>query len=422
MPDQVYALIDCNSFYCSCERVFRPDLNGVPVVVLSNNDGCVIARSAEAKQLGIKMGAPWFQLREFARQHGVQAFSSNYALYGDVSDRVMRTIGSLVPAYEIYSIDECFADLTGIPEPLIDVGRAIKDKVFQWTRIPVGVGIANTKTLAKLANHAAKRWIDRTGGVVDLRDPELRDKVLRKLPVDEVWGVGRRLKVKLEAMGIQTAWDLSQYDAWSLRKQFSVVLEKTARELRGVRCLDLEEVEPPKKMICSSRMFGTRQYQLSALAEAVASYTSRAAEKLRAQKSLCQILRVGIQTGMFNPEQPRYANSVTLQLPYPTDDTRVLIQYAQFGLARIFREGYAYSKAEILLAEICQRGEITGDLFTPAQPAIADQLMATLDAVNRKYGRGTLRAARIREAPGWSMRRELLSQGFTTRIDQVWSI
>ncbi|MDR6357370.1 DNA polymerase V [Pseudomonas psychrotolerans] len=309
-----------------------------------------------------------------------------------------------------------------MPEPLIDIGRSIKDKVFQWTRIPVGVGIANTKTLAKLANHAAKRWIDRTGGVVDLRDQNMRDKVLRKLPVDKVWGVGRRLKVRLEAMGIQTAWDLAQYDACSLRKQFSVVLEKTARELRGVRCLDLEEVEPPKQMICSSRMFGTRQYQLAALAEAVASYTSRAAEKLRAQKSLCQVLRVGIQTGMFNPEQPRYANSVTLQLPYPTDDTRVLIQYAQFGLARIYREGYAYSKAEVLLAEICQRSEITCDLFTPEQSAAADKLMTTLDAVNRKFGRGTLRAARIREVPGWSMKRDLLSQSFTTRIDQVWQI
>ena len=422
MPSQVFGLIDCNSFYCSAERVFRPDLNGVPVVVLSNNDGCVIARSAEAKKLGIKMGAPWFQLREFARQNGVVAFSSNYALYGDISDRVMRTIGSLVPAYEIYSIDECFADLTGLPEPLIDVGRAIKDRVFQWTRIPVGVGIAETKTLAKLANHAAKRWIDRTGGVVDLRDPELREKVLKKLPVEEVWGVGRRLQVKLEAMGIKTAWDLSQYDPWSLRKQFSVVLEKTARELRNVRCLDLEEVEPPKQMICSSRMFGARQRELSAIAEAVASYTARAAEKLRAQGSLCKLIRVGVQTGMFNPDEPRYANGVTLQLPYPTDDTRVLVQYAQFGLARIFRDGYAYSKAEILLAEICQRNEFSGDLFAPEQPASADHLMSTLDAINRKFGRGALRPARIREAPGWSMRRELLSQGYTTRVDQVWEI
>lgn len=189
-----------------------------------------------------------------------------------------------------------------------------------------------------------------------------------------------------------------------------------------MRCLDLEEIEPSKQMICSSRMFGTRQYQLSVVSEAVASYTLRTAEKLRAKKSLCQILRVGIQTGMFNPEQLRYANSVTLQLPYPTDDTRVLIQYAQFGLARIYRDGYAYSKAEILLAEICQRGEITGDLFIPAQSAITDKLMAILDAVNRKYGRGALRAARIRETPGWSMRRELLSQGFTTRIDQVWTV
>lgn len=419
MAERVFALIDCNSFYCSCERVFRPDLKRTPVVVLSNNDGCVIARSAEAKALGIKMAAPWFQLRDFARRNGVVAFSSNYALYGDMSDRVMRTIGGLVPAYEVYSIDECFADLTGMPEPLTDIGRQIKDRVYRYTGIPVGVGIASTKTLAKLANHAAKRWFERTGGVVDLRPQAHRDWVLRKLPVDEVWGVGRRLKAKLEQLGIHTAWDLAQHDAWALRKQFSVVLEKTARELRGTQCLDLDEVEPPKQMICSSRMFGTRQRVFPALAEAVASYTARAAEKLRAQQSLCKMIRVGIQTGIFNPDEPRYANGAVLELPYHTDDTRILNEYAQFGLRQIFRDGYAYSKAEILLMEICQRGEYTGDLFLPEQPVQAGKLMETMDAINRKYGRGTLRPGRIPAEVGWAMRREMMSQSYTTNVWQV---
>jgi len=242
--DPVFALIDCNAFYCSCERVWRPDLARTPIVVLSNNDGCVISRTSEAKALGIKMGQPYFQIRDDLRRWGVAAFSSNYALYGDMSERVMCTLEGIVPRLEIYSIDEAFADLSGMPEPLEALGRQMRQRVLRWTGIPVGVGIASTKTLAKLANHAAKRWQRQTGGVVDLRDPIRRDKLLKVTPVEEVWGIGRRMTEHLAVMGIRTAWELARADAKMLRQRFSVVVEKTARELAGTPCLDFEPANP----------------------------------------------------------------------------------------------------------------------------------------------------------------------------------
>ncbi|MGE6473376.1 Y-family DNA polymerase, partial [Serratia proteamaculans] len=242
----MFALVDCNSFYASCERVFRPDLARVPIVVLSNNDGCVIARSYDAKPF-VKMGEPYFQIKNKLRQHGIVAFSSNYALYGDMSQRVMSVIESLVPAVEVYSIDESFADLTGI-EDLDTLGRSIRAKVLRCTGIPVGVGIAGTKTLAKLANHTAKRLQAQTGGVVNITDPAKRDWVLRNTDVAEVWGVGRKMKLHLDALGIKSAMDLAKADPWTLRKKFSIVIEKTARELAGTPCLELDEPDPPKQV------------------------------------------------------------------------------------------------------------------------------------------------------------------------------
>ena len=306
-PEPVFALVDCNSFYASCERVFRPDLAKTPIVVLSNNDGCVIARSYDAKPF-VKMGAPYFQIKDALRQNGVVAFSSNYALYGDMSERVMTIIESMVPAVEIYSIDEAFADLTGIPGDLTAFGRTIRAAVHMRTGIPVGVGIAHTKTLAKLANHTAKRLQAETGGVVDICDPFKRDWVLRNTEVGEVWGVGRRMKAHLNAMNITTAMDLAKADPTLLGQKFSVVIEKTARELAGTSCLELGEAEPPKQEICSSRMFGKRLTTIEPIKEAVATYVQRAAEKLRAQNSLCKKIRVSIRTGMFNPEEAKYAN------------------------------------------------------------------------------------------------------------------
>lgn len=333
-----FALIDCNSFYASCERVFRPDLAKVPIVVLSNNDGCVIARSYDAKPF-VKMGEPYFQIKHKLRQHGIVAFSSNYALYGDMSERVMSLIESMVPAVEVYSIDEAFADLTGI-NSLEQFGRQIRAQVLRCTGIPVGVGIAPTKTLAKLANHTAKRLQAHTGGVVDITNPVKRDWVLRNTDVAEVWGIGRRMKAHLDGMGIKSAMDLAKADPWTLRKNFSVVIEKTARELAGTPCLELDEPDPPKQEICCSRMFGKRLTELAPIKEAVATYMMRASEKLRAQNSLCKKIRVSIRTGMFNPEEAKYANGVLVELPYPTNDVRLMTKMAVEALDRVFRPGF----------------------------------------------------------------------------------
>lgn len=419
-PAPVFGLIDCNSFYASCERVFRPDLAKVPIVVLSNNDGCVIARSYDAKPF-VKMGEPYFQIKHKLKQHGIVAFSSNYALYGDMSERVMTLIESMVPAVEVYSIDEAFADLSGIAG-LDALGRQIRSQVLRCTGIPVGVGIAPTKTLAKLANHTAKRLQAQTGGVVNICDQVKRDWVLRNTDVGEVWGVGRRMKVHLNSLGIKTAMDLAKADAWSLRKHFSVVIEKTARELAGTSCLALEEPDPPKQEICCSRMFGKRLKELAPIKEAVATYVMRASEKLRAQQSLCKKIRVSIRTGMFNPEEAKYANGVVVELPYPTDDVRLLTKMAVDALDRVFRPGFNYSKAEVLLMNLCQPGEYTDDLFALSQPSESTRVMAVLDQINGRWGRGTLRSASVPSNPEWGMRREMMSQSYTTRIDQLWKV
>ncbi len=415
--EPAFALIDCNSFYASCERVFRPDLARTPIVVLS----CVIARSAEAKPL-VKMGEPFFQIRATLRRHGIVAFSSNYALYGDMSQRVMTLLEGMAPALEVYSIDEAFADLSGMPGSLETLGRQMRTTVLRCTGIPVGVGIASTKTLAKLANHAAKRWQRQTGGVVDLRDPQRRDKLLRAVEVGEVWGIGRKLTEQLAERGIRTAWDLAQADPWTIRKRFSVVVEKTARELRGTACLGLEDEPAAKQEICCSRMFGQRLHELAPIREAVATYAARASEKLRAQGSLCKKVRVSIRTGMFNPAEPKFAKGVICELPYPTDDTRLIIRTATEGLELVYREGFAFSKAEVLLLDLRRCGEYTPDLFTAEQSAAAERVMEVMDKINAKWGRGTMRPASAPAAPDWGMRRELMSQSFTTRVSELWRV
>jgi len=419
--EPVFALIDCNSFYASCERVFRPDLTRTPIVVLSNNDGCVIARSYDAKPF-VKMGAPYFQIKDVLRQNGVVAFSSNYALYGDMSERVMTVIESMVPAVEIYSIDEAFADLTGIPGDLTALGRRIRANVQRSTGIPVGVGIAHTKTLAKLANHTAKRLQGATGGVVDICDPFKRDWVLRNTAVSEVWGVGRKMKAHLEVMNIRSAMDLAKADPAMLRQKFSVVIEKTARELAGTPCLELGEADPPKQEICCSRMFGKRLTTIEPIKEAVATYTQRAAEKLRAQNSLCKKIRVSIRTGMFNPEEAKYANGALVELPYPTNDVRLMTKAATEAVNRLFRPGFKYSKAEVLLLDLRQPGEFTDDMFAEAQPVEAEKVMGVLDEINGRWGRGTLRAASVPADPDWAMRREMMSQSYTTQLGKLWTV
>lgn len=413
----VFALIDCNSFYCSCERICQPGLKRRPVVVMSNNDGCVIARTSEAKALGIPMGASFKDVRKELSKHGVVVRSSNYTLYADISNRVMRVMAEMLPGIEVYSIDEAWGDMTGVADPEA-LGRSIRDRLAQEVGMPVGVGISTTKTLAKLANWAAKKW-KATGGVLDLTDPVRQEKLLRLAPVCEVWGVGHRSAAKLAVLNISTAWDLAQFDAATLRKTFGVTMERTARELRGVSCIGFKQGPPPKQAICSSKMFGKRQKELPPIREALTAYVSRAAEKLRNQNSLCSTIQVGLQTQLADLDGPRYANAMTLALPAPTDDTREILALAQRGLGQIYRPGYPFSKCSILLMDLSQRGELTDDLFALGPRPGAERLMAIVDQINEKNGLGTLRFGRVPRKPKWAMRRDMLSQRYTTRWEEV---
>lgn len=414
---RVFSLIDCNSFYCSCERICQPELKRRPVVVLSNNDGCVIARSTEAKALGIGMGAAYYKVRDELRRQGVVARSSNYPLYADISNRVMRIMAEMLPRIEVYSIDEAWGDMTGVADPEA-LGQSIRERLAREIGMPVGVGISTTKTLAKLANWAAKKWKG-TGGVLDLTDPVRQEKLLHLAPVSEVWGVGHRSAARLAALNISTAWDLAGFDVGTLRKTFGVTMERTARELRGVSCIDFNEGPAPKEAIGSSKMFGVRQTELPPIREALAAYVTRAAEKLRAQGSVCSTIQVGLQTQLADLDGPRYANAMTLALPAPTDDTREILALAQRGLGQIYRPGYPFSKCSILLMNLSQRGEQTPDLFAPESRRGAEQLMAVVDQINQREGRGTVRIGRVPAKPAWAMRRAMLSSRYTTCWDEV---
>jgi DNA polymerase V len=408
------ALIDVNNFYASCERVFNPKLEGKPVVVLSNNDGCAIARNAKAKELGIKMGEPYFRIREVFKDQ-IVALSSNYTLYADMSNRVMSIIGDYAPTQEIYSIDESFLDLTGISHSHVLLAKDMRLRIRKWTGLPVCVGIGSTKTLAKLANHVAKKN-PQYEGVCNLNEFECSklDKLMAAIEVGEVWGVGRRLNVRLNQLGIETVLDLKRTDPDYLRQQFSVVLEKTNRELNGIACLELEDAPPNKKEIISSRSFGQRVRDLGALQEAVTQYTSKAAEKLRNQKSLAGAIRVFIQTSPFG-ESPRYANSMVLPIQ-PTDDTIMLVGIALRMLQKLYRRGYDYQKAGVMLGDISQKSLQQTDLFSPANTN-RTRLMETLDSVNKKMGKSTLRLASEGINPVWRMRQASKSKNYTT----LWS-
>lgn len=312
--------------------------------------------------------------------------------------------------------------ISPLPGDLEILGRRIRAQVYRSTGIPVGVGIAGTKTLRKLANHSAKKWQAQNGGVVDRRDQSKGNWVLKKCSVSDVWGVGRKMTLHLEGIGMKTAWDLSKTDPWTLRKKFSVVIEKTARELAGTPCLELDEPDPPKQDICCSRMFAKRLTEVVPIKEAVATYITRATEKLRAQQSLCKKIRGSVRTGMFSPEEAKYANGVLVELPYPTDDVRLMTKAAVDAVDRIFRRGFNYSKAEVLLLSLCQKGECTENLFSVSQPVATERVMGVLDAINGKWGRGTMRLASVPTDPDWGMRREIMSQSFTTRVDQLWTV
>lgn len=413
----MFALCDVNSFYASCETVFRPDLKGRPVVVLSNNDGCVIARSAEAKPF-VKMGEPYFKQKDLFRHHGVVCFSSNYELYADMSNRVMTTLEEMSPRCERYSIDELFCDLTGIRNcrDLTEFGREIRATVLQRTHLTVGVGIAQTKTLAKLANHAAKRWQRQTGGVVDLSDVARQRKLMAVLPVEDVWGVGRRLTKKLESMGIKTVLQLADTDIGFIRKHFSVVLERTVRELRGQPCLELEEFPSVKQEIICSRSFGSRITEYEEMREAICSYAARAAEKLRNEHQHCRFISVFVKTSPFTINEPYYGNSASVTLLTPTQDSRDIIGAATHCLDVIWKNGHRYQKAGVMLGDFYSQGVAQLNLFDENPPRKNSQkLMNVLDYLNAKNGHGTLYFAGQGIQQQWQMKREMLSPRYTTR-------
>ncbi|MDU6226335.1 MAG: translesion error-prone DNA polymerase V subunit UmuC [Enterobacter asburiae] len=412
----MFALVDVNSFYASCERVFRPDLQGKPIVVVSNNDGCIISLSREAKQFGIKMGEPYFKFKEKLYPSKVYVFSSNYALYADLSSRVMQTLTDLAPAIEIYSIDEAFVNVSGVSHclSLEAFGHQMRTEVLKNTGLTVGVGIAPTKTLAKLANYAAKRWSG-TGGVVDLSGRERQRKLLEKVPVEEVWGVGRRITKKLNAMGITTALELAEASSWVIRKHFNVVLERTARELRGEPCLDLEEFTPTKQQIICSRSFGHRITQYEEMHQAICAYAERAAEKLRGEHQYCRFISVFVRTSPHADNEIYYGNQASVTLMTPTNDSRDIIRAATEALGRIWLDGYRYMKAGVMLADFFSSGVAQLNLFDDNRlRANSAALMETIDSLNHS-GKGKIWFAGQGIEKSWAMKREMLSPAYTTR-------
>jgi len=414
------ALVDVNNFFVSAERVFNPKLEGVPVVVLSNNDGCVVARSPEVRALGIPMGEPWFKLRDLAKKHGIVALSSNYELYADMSNRVMSVLSDFSPRQEVYSIDECFLDLEGIPDPT-RTGHDIRQQIKKWVGVPVCVGIAPTKTLAKLANHVAKKR-PQYQGVCNLKVMSAGDidQILASIEVGEVWGIGRKLTAHLQGGGIHTVKQLRDFDIHRLRRRFGVVMERTVRELRGEHCLEMTEVSPPNQQIISSRTFGRYVTDLGELEEAVSTYMSRAAEKLRRQASMAATAYVYIRTNPHKEGEPQYSPGMTIGLSHSTNDTRELVHAALVCLHRIFREGYCYQKAGVMLSDITPEAISQGELFgiKPIAPQV-DRLMNTLDQINRKIGKGTLWLASDGVKQGWQMKRGNKSPAYTTKWDEL---
>lgn len=416
------ALIDVNNFYVSCERVFNPKLVNIPVVVLSNNDGCAVARSNEVKALGVGMGAPWFKFKDLAKQHGIVAMSSNYALYADMSNRVMSILRQFSPDQEIYSIDESFLDLTGFQSrDLIQYGQKMRQRILKWTGLPVCVGIGSTKTLSKLANYCAKKR-PAFNGVCNLN--ALSDKdcdyLLSQIEVGEIWGVGRQLAPRLQALGFKTVLDLKRANPERLRQQFSVVMEKTIRELNGTVCIELEEVSPPKKQIISSRSFGHPVSDYNSLAESITLYVSRASEKLRKQHSFAGVLYVYIRTSPFKPDEPFYSNGMTISLPTPSDDTRQLVNVALWGLKQIYKPNFNYQKAGIMLSELVPAEGIQTDLFSQTQASLkSDELMITMDKINRKMGKESIKLASEGFKRPWKMRQENKSPSYTTNWEEI---
>lgn len=424
----MFALIDGNSFYCSCERIFRPDLRESPVVVLSNQDGCVVARTREAKALGIPMGMPFFQIRDLVDRKEVYAFSSNYELYADISSRMMNTIASVVPDIEVYSIDECFAfiDTCDVKYTSFkEIGHTIKDRVFRWVGIPTCVGIAPTKTLAKFCNHLAKKYPDAFGGVVVWTDwsDSLKERAFRSMEVSEIWGIGRRISKQLKTMGIHTVYDLVNADSRLLRKHFSVVMERTQLELQGTPCADLEELQDRKQIVCS-RSFGELITELEPLQSAISEHIAEGARKLRKQNSFAKEISVFIKTNRYREQDKQYGGYKMVRLVEATHDTLTLNARAQELLKSVYRRGFNYKKAGITLGEItpAPTSHQLSLWDTAAHLENFDRrssLMKTLDDTNQRFGKGTLRLSNSLLSTRWHMQRNYLSPCFTTRFKDL---
>lgn len=418
-----YALIDCNNFYASCERVFRPELKGRPVVVLSNNDGCIIARSNEAKEVGVGMGTPYFKCKALLERHGVAVFSSNYALYGDLSARVMAVLSRFCPNVEIYSIDEAFADLTGVPGGADQFSRRLRATVEAWTGIPVSVGIASTKTLAKLANRFAKKH-PRCRGVFDLTASPQPDLVLKWTEIGDVWGIGPRHAKRLRKLGVKTALDFRELQRGWVKKKMTVTGLQTLLELRGMPCLDFATGPVPKKTIVSSRSFGHPVTRLDDLLEATAQYMTRAAEKLRKQRSVTSHVLAFLQTNSFKLGQPQYSNAAPIPLPVATAHTPTLIKAAQSGIERIYREGYSFKKCGVMLSGLePQDGRWLSLLDLPPDThSQTAPLMQAIDRANVRWGRDTIKFAASGINGSWRMRRDMCSPRYTTTWNELLTV
>lgn len=416
----MFALVDCNSFYCSCERVFNPKLRNQPVIALSNNDGVTISRTDEAKALGIKMGDPYHKIQYLIKKHNIYVYSSNYTLYGDMSARVMKILSQFTPEIEIYSIDEAFLNLAGM-NAFESYGLKIAKTVQQWTGIPVGVGIGPTKVLAKVANKIAKGQ-KHISPVFDISARDTQEYILRTFPVEDIWGIGHRSAEKLKNLGIHTAKDLRDADLDDIQKVLTIVGRKIALELRGFSCLALELVAENKKQIISSRSFGRPIFKLDELKEAVSHYVSRAAEKLRSQNSVCGHLQVFVHTNPFK-QVTQYYNSTSVKIMTPTSTTSSLIKAAFVGLEKIFQDGIEYKKAGVMLSDLRQPDKIQFSLYDDAGIYFRDaELMKVVDKINHTFGSNTLQVAACGTKPLWAMRSNLRSPCYTTRWSDLLQI
>ena len=407
------ALIDCNSFYVSCERLFNPKIQNVPVVVLSNNDGCVISRSIEAKKIGIKMGEPYFKIKDLVKKKNVQAFSSNYALYGDLSRRVMKVLKGFSDKIEIYSIDEAFLDLSNIKDDQIEeYGKNIRDRVLKWTGIPTSVGISSTKTLSKVANHIAKK---NKAGVIFLK--ENINNILKDFDIGDVWGVGRQLSKLYKKNGIDSAYKLKNISNTWVKKSTNVLGAKTVMELRGVSCIDLETQETKRKSCCVSRSFGKKVESLEKLRESITTHCLNAAEKIRTDKQTARAITVFIRTSPFDKNRKYYSNSITIDLPVATSNSLELVKEAINGLKKIYKYGYFYQKTGIILSRLNESSENEFNLLAPIMENRSNTLMKAIDLTNAKYGRNAISIAQAGINNTWKMRRKHSSKIDTASFD-----